>query len=62
MHTPDGATQVGKRVQLSARVSALAGLGQLVTGAAILVLLAWWIAHVRRTRRDSSKHKHPAIR
>ena len=62
MHTPDGATQVGKRVQLSARVSALAGLGQLVTGAAILILLAWWIAHVRRTRRDNSKHKHPAIR
>ena len=62
MHTPDGATQVGKRVQLSARVSALAGLGQLVTGAAILILLAWWIAHVRRTRRDNSKLKHPAIR
>jgi hypothetical protein len=62
MHTPDGATQVGKRVQLSARVTALAGLGQLVTGAAILILLAWWIAHVRRTRRDNSKHKHPAIR
>lgn len=62
MHTPDGATQVGKRVQFSARVSALAGLGQLVTGAAILILLAWWIAHVRRTRRDNSKHKHPAIR
>ncbi len=61
MHTPDGATQVGKRVQLSVRVSALAGLGQLVTGAATLILLAWWIAHVRRARRDNSKHKHPAI-
>lgn len=62
MHTPDGTTQVGKRVQLSARVSALAGLGQLVTGTAILILLAWWVAHVRRLRRDNSKNKHPAIR
>jgi len=62
MHTPDGTTQVGKRVQLAARVSALAGLGQLVTGAAILILLAWWIAHIRRVRRGTSKHKHPAIR
>jgi len=62
LHTPDGATQVGKRIQFSARVSALAGLGQLVTGTAVLILIAWWIAHVRRNRRDESKGKHPAVR
>lgn len=61
LHTPDGVTQVGKRIQLSVRVSALAGLGQLVTGTAILILLAWWIAHVQRNRRDNSKKKHPMV-
>jgi hypothetical protein len=62
LHTPDGATQVGRRIQFSARVSALAGLGQLVTGTAVLILIAWWAAHVRRNRREESKGKHPAVR
>ncbi|MEK7410404.1 MAG: hypothetical protein AAB327_03325 [Actinomycetota bacterium] len=62
LHTPDGTTQVGRRIQFSARVSALAGLGQLVTGAAVLILIAWWAAHVRRKRREDSKGKHPAVR
>ena len=62
LHTPDGATQVGRRIQFSARVSALAGLGQLVTGAAVLILIAWWAAHARRKRREESKGKHPAVR
>lgn len=62
LHTPDGATQVGRRIQFSARVSALAGLGQLVTGTAIIILIAWWAAHVRRNRRQESKGNHPAVR
>lgn len=62
LHTPDGTTQVGKRIQLAARVSALAGLGQMATGTAIIILLAWWIAHVRRNGREVSKNKHPAVR
>ncbi|MHB1090344.1 MAG: hypothetical protein ACYC0U_04665, partial [Ilumatobacteraceae bacterium] len=62
LHTPDGATQVGRRIQFSARVSALAGLGQLVTGTAVLILIAWWATHVRRNRREESKDKHPAVR
>lgn len=62
LHTPDGATQVGRRVQFSARVSALAGLGQLATGAGIMILIAWWAAHVRLKRREESKGKHPAVR
>lgn len=61
LHTPDGATQVGRRIQFSARVSALAGLGQLATGTAALILIAWWAAHVRRNRREGSKGKHPAV-
>lgn len=62
LHTPDGATQVGRRIQFSARVTALAGLGQLVTGTAALILVAWWTAHIRRKRREDSKGNHPAVR
>ena len=36
---------------LTARVNALTGLGQVVTGGAVLVLLSWWFAHFRRRRR-----------
>ena len=38
-------------VVLTARVNALTGLGQVVTGGAILVLGSWWFAHFRRSRR-----------
>jgi hypothetical protein len=38
-------------VVLTARVNALTGLGQVVTGGAIVVLLSWWFAHFRRRRR-----------
>lgn len=62
LHTPDGQTQVGKRIQLSARVRALAGLGQLVTGTAVLILIVWWATHARRNRRQESMGKHPAVR
>lgn len=62
LHTPDGSTQVGKRIQLSARVRALAGLGQLVTGTAVLILIVWWATHGRRKRRHESMGKHPAVR
>ncbi len=59
--TPDGATNVGRRIQMTARVSALAGLGQVVTGAAILILLSWWVSHWRAKRRDDSVKNHPAV-
>ena len=36
---------------LTARVNALAGLGQVVTGGAVLVLVSWWYGHFRRRRR-----------
>ncbi|TSA52013.1 MAG: hypothetical protein D4R44_06535, partial [Actinobacteria bacterium] len=59
--TPDGMTQVGKKVRLTARVAAINGLGQVVTGAAALVLMSWWITHLRSSRRKKSAQKHPAV-
>jgi hypothetical protein len=61
LSTPDGATNVGRRIQMTARVSALAGLGQVVTGTAILILLSWWVSHWRAKRRDDSVKNHPAV-
>jgi hypothetical protein len=53
--------QAGQRVRLTARVAAIAGLGLVVSGAAALVLLAWWLSHWRAKRRESAVKKHPAI-
>jgi hypothetical protein len=61
LSTPDGATNVGRRIQMTARVSALAGLGQVVTGAAIIILLSWWVSHWRAKRRGDSVKNHPAV-
>jgi hypothetical protein len=49
--TPFGNQSVQGPVVLTARVNALSGLGQVVTGAAILVLVSWWYGHFRRRRR-----------
>ena len=62
LYTPDGSAQVGKRIRLSARVSALAGLGQLATGVAILLLMSWWVAHWRKQHRAKAVENHPAVR
>jgi hypothetical protein len=62
LYTPDGTAQVGKRIRLSARVSALAGLGQLVTGVALLLLASWWVAHWRKQHRVKAVENHPAVR
>lgn len=61
LYTPDGKVQAGQPVQLTARVAAIAGLGLVVSGAAALVLLAWWLSHWRNSRRKPSTEKHPAI-
>ena len=53
LFTPDGLVQAGQRVQLTARVAAIAGLGLVVSGAAALVLLAWWLSHWRTNRRKT---------
>jgi hypothetical protein len=49
--TPVGAQTVQGPVVLTARVNALSGLGQVVTGGALLVLVSWWYGHFRRRRR-----------
>lgn len=49
--TPDAQVVVEPTVTITARVSALAGLGQLVSVSIALVLFAWWFAHWRRSRR-----------
>lgn len=53
-------------VVLTARVTSLAGLGQLITGAGMLLVLTWWAHHVRTSRRKAAAAKnvsrHPAAR
>lgn len=64
--TPSGDVTVGTPATFSARVNALAGLGQLFTGIALLLLLSWWIHHLRREhqRRQfesfDSTARHPS--
>lgn len=41
-------------VTLTARVTGLTGLGQVLTGGFILVLLTWWFSHWRNRRRAAS--------
>jgi hypothetical protein len=51
-------------VVLKAQVTALTGLGQLITGALVLVVLTWWVRHLRNRRRAQRAaivvDRHPA--
>ena len=64
--SPDGGLALINTLYLKARVSALTGVAQLLTGGGLLMLLAWWGRNVRRGRR--SKHNavgranHPVVR
>jgi hypothetical protein len=49
--TPVGPLQLPQTLTLTARVNALSGLGQVVTGGALLVLVSWWYGHFRKRRR-----------
>lgn len=49
--TPDGTTALVAPVTLTARVNALTGMGNLITGALLLVVLTWWARHLRKNRR-----------
>ena len=66
LFTPLGDITVGSPAKFSARVNALAGLGQLFTGIALLLLLSWWIHHLRREHQrrqfdsEDSVDRHPA--
>lgn len=58
--TPEGNVVVEPTATITARVSAIAGLGQLVSVSIGLVLLAWWFAHWRRSRRPEALPPTPA--
>lgn len=51
-------------VVLTARVNSLAGVGQLATGAGLLLVLAWWAHHTRTSRRkvlaQRNVSRHPS--
>ncbi len=50
-------------VPLNASVTALSGLGNLFTGAFLLVVLTWWVRHLRLSRRNraaaTAATRHP---
>ena len=64
--TPDGSQALGPTATFTARVNALAGLGQLATGIGLLLLISWWVHHLRResrrrqTEAGESVGRHPA--
>lgn len=49
--TPVGDAELAPAVPLTASVNALSGLGNLITGALLLVVLSWWLRHLRTSRR-----------
>ena len=62
--TPYDERPVVDPIMLRARATALTGLGQVLTGGALLVLASWWYSHFRSRRRLRSalaKRHHPSI-
>ena len=64
LFTPSGDVRLAAPVPITASITALSGLGNLVTGAALLVLLSWWLRNLRKNRRAriaaEASHHHPA--
>jgi hypothetical protein len=56
--TPLGET-ITEPIDLTSRVTALTGLGPVLTGGFVLVLLSWWFSHWRRRRRSELDDDHP---
>jgi len=48
--TPSGNLEVVPYITITAKVNAIAGLGQLVSISLLLIILAWWWSHWRRAR------------
>ena len=63
---PVGDAELSPPVPLTANVNALSGLGNLITGALLLVVLTWWVRHVRNSRRSrAAAHalsRHPVVK
>jgi hypothetical protein len=53
LRTPMGGQAIGEQLILTARVNALTGLGQVLTGGAVVVLATWWFSHLRKRRRPA---------
>ena len=47
----NGLVLVTPSVTIKARINALTGLPQVLTGAGLLILLTWWVRNLRRARR-----------
>ena len=67
MLTPAG-NQLTEPVELTARVTTLAGLGRVFTVGALLVLASWWFSYFRRRRKterqallEATRTRHPAL-
>lgn len=63
--TPRGDLPLGEPVTITANVSAIAGLGQVVTATALLILLTWWAHNWRGRRRRAieaavAESSHPS--
>jgi hypothetical protein len=62
--TENSDIQLMPEVVLTARVSSLAGVGQLLTGAFLLLLIAWWGRHWQQSRRKriagENVDRHPS--
>ena len=64
--TPLGDVRLAPPTPLKANITALSGVGNLLIGAALLVLITWWVRHFRRNRRErhaaEAAHRHPCTR
>jgi hypothetical protein len=60
--TPDNEdVAITEPIQVTARVNALTGIGQFATGAFLLVLLSWWVQHLRKRRRQRLGQPPPSL-
>ena len=53
--TPVGNAEVVPLITITAKVTAIAGFGQLISISLLLVLLAWWWSNRRSARRDTDE-------
>jgi Family of unknown function (DUF6049) len=67
--TPDGSSELTAPQTLTVQATALTGLGQVVTGAFVVILASWWVQHARVAHRKrrlertaSTAERHPAAR
>ena len=68
LFTPDGKQALGPPSTLTVRASVLTGLGQVATGALLVILASWWLQNFMRSRRrrreetSASLGRHPVKR